>query len=65
LKIAHLCATHNIILKMLSKREVHDNHLFGILGSGEFLLLHGHEHLIRNNGLMGVGVEIPAGSLSE
>ena len=28
-------------------------------GSAELLLLHCHEHLIRNNGLMGVGVEIP------
>ena len=25
----------------------------------ELLLLYRHEHLIRNNGLMGVGVEIP------
>ncbi len=28
-------------------------------GAAEFLLLYRHKHLVRNNGLMGAGVEIP------
>ncbi len=39
--------------------ETHTDHVFGILGSLEFLLPYCHEYLIRNDGLMGVGIEIP------
>lgn len=46
-------------LFLLLEYEVHGNHVFWILSALELLLPYRHEHLIRNNGLMGAGIEIP------
>ena len=59
MKVAHLYATYIKILTVLSKCEIHGNHVFRIFAAFEFLLLYCHEKLIRNNGLMSIGVEIP------
>ena len=44
---------------ILSECELHCNSVFWIFGATEFFLLYRLKHLVRNNGLMGVGVEIP------
>ena len=52
-------SVHFYIFFILSKSKTHSNHIFRILCSFKFFLLHCHKHLIRNNGLMGAGVKIP------
>ena len=41
------------------KRELHGNVILRFFGAAEFLLLYRHKHLVRNNGLMRAGIEIP------
>ena len=44
---------------ILSECKIHSNHIFWIFSTAEFFLLYRLKHLIRNNGLMRIGVEIP------
>ena len=48
-----------VVFFIVSKCEIHSNHIFWIFGTAEFFLLHRLKDLVRNNGLMGVGVKIP------
>ena len=43
---------------IISKRGLHGNMVLRFFRPVELFLLYCHEHLIQNNGLMGVGVEI-------
>ena len=45
------------VFTIISKRELHGNVILRFFRPAEFLLLYRHEHFIRNNGLMGVGVK--------
>lgn len=45
-------------LLILSERWIHSNHVFWIFSTAEFLPLNRLKHVVRNNGLMGVDVEI-------
>lgn len=55
--ISHLTSPANFFI--LLKSKAHDNHVIRILGTLEFLLLYCHEKIVRSNGLMGTGVEMP------
>ena len=39
--------------------EIHSSHVFRIFSTAKFCLLYRLKHLVRNNGLVRVGVELP------
>ena len=46
------------LISILPEILAHGNHVFWGLGAFYFFPLHCHEYLIRNDGLMGPGIEI-------
>ena len=47
-----------LLFHVVSECETYDNMALRFLRAVEFLLLYRHKHFVRNNGLMGTGVEI-------